>query len=310
MRFAVDPWDPAYGGVAESSGTAETTATLNLATEREPGSWTPIAVAKSLRQPVLFVDGVRRVEARLWIEGEADGIGLCASWAAGVVRCEADAEVVAAEVERGVFAASPNIEPVDTAVGVFSARVTPSSAAEVLSLALQERLTRLEVEVAEHARQGSDALLVVDGPLRGRQHLAHAVGMIKTQHVRYLPETLDPILERLAPGQRTPVFTIGTSWSRHSWYVRLPGSPSARAGIVRCECSADLSSSEAVAMASATAALLPRFASAPHKDPRAPQNLTPIAGLERRLRHLLGDALLVRRALQRAAALTTAVTAV
>ena len=34
---------------------------------------------------------------------------------------------------------------------------------------------------------------------------------------------------------------------------------------------------------------LPRFASSPYKDPRAPQNLTPIAGLERKLRGMLGD---------------------
>jgi hypothetical protein len=47
---------------------------------------------------------------------------------------------------------------------------------------------------------------------------------------------------------------------------------------------------------------LPRFASVPYKDPRAPQNLVPIAGLERRLRSLLGDARLLQRSLARAAA--------
>ena len=49
------------------------------------------------------------------------------------------------------------------------------------------------------------------------------------------------------------------------------------------------------------AATLPRFASEAHKDPRAPQNLYPIAGLEHRLRHLLGDQLVLDRALRRAA---------
>jgi hypothetical protein len=42
---------------------------------------------------------------------------------------------------------------------------------------------------------------------------------------------------------------------------------------------------------------LPRFASTPYKDPRAPQNLVPIAGLERRLRGMLGDARLLYRTL-------------
>jgi hypothetical protein len=49
-------------------------------------------------------------------------------------------------------------------------------------------------------------------------------------------------------------------------------------------------------------ACLPRFASRPHKEPRAPQNLCPIAGLEQRLRHLLGDSDLLERALRVAAA--------
>ena len=46
---------------------------------------------------------------------------------------------------------------------------------------------------------------------------------------------------------------------------------------------------------------LPRFASRAYKDPRAPQNLTPIAGLERRLRGLLGDPRLLHRSLTSAA---------
>ena len=41
-----------------------------------------------------------------------------------------------------------------------------------------------------------------------------------------------------------------------------------------------------------------RFASDPMHDPRAPQNLIPIGGLEARLKHLLGDASVVRRAIE------------
>ena len=54
-------------------------------------------------------------------------------------------------------------------------------------------------------------------------------------------------------------------------------------------------------MADVSTATLPRFASTPYKDPRAPQNLIPIAGLEKRLRALLGDARLLHRALARQA---------
>ena len=57
---------------------------------------------------------------------------------------------------------------------------------------------------------------------------------------------------------------------------------------------------EVVALADLTSRLLPRFASTPHKDPRAPQNLVPIGGLERELRRRLGDQQLLSRSLRAA----------
>jgi hypothetical protein len=47
-------------------------------------------------------------------------------------------------------------------------------------------------------------------------------------------------------------------------------------------------------------AVLPVVASEPHLDPRAPQNLVPIAALERELRRRLGDPAFVYRALREA----------
>jgi hypothetical protein len=99
------------------------------------------------------------------------------------------------------------------------------------------------------------------------------------------------------------VFTVVGRAPRHSWYLRLPGPPGGPlAGVVRLECPASVAADDAVALACRTASVLPRFASSPYKDRRAPQNLTPVAGLERHLRHRLGDQALVLRALRRAAA--------
>ena len=72
--------------------------------------------------------------------------------------------------------------------------------------------------------------------------------------------------------------------------------------MVRLECSADLPVPEVVRLADLSALLLPPLASSPHKDPRAPQNLVPIGGLERELRRRLGDQQLLYRSLRRAAA--------
>jgi hypothetical protein len=98
---------------------------------------------------------------------------------------------------------------------------------------------------------------------------------------------------------------MGTSWRRNSWYLRLPGAAGAPgSGVVRRVCSAELARSEVVRLANLSAVLLPPLASSPHKDPRAPQNLVPIGGLERELRRRLGDQGVLYRSLRAAAAQT------
>jgi hypothetical protein len=178
-----------------------------------------------------------------------------------------------------------------------------------LSMALQSRLAEVEVQVALEARAESgkrglpadDDLLIIDGPLRGRQHLPRALGYIKSHRTTYLPPQLNALVGALSPGQRTPVFLMGTSWERHSWYLRLPGDPgSPWAGIVRIECPSDLLLDEVTRLANLSQACLGRFASDSYKDSRAPQNLYPIGGLERELRHRLGDPKLLYRALRQA----------
>jgi uncharacterized protein len=142
------------------------------------------------------------------------------------------------------------------------------------------------------------ALVVYDGPLRGRNHPG-GVGYVKTQHVQYLPPAEQAVVGRLDDGERTPLFLIGDRFSRYSWYLRLPGPRThPLAGVVRCEIAGTCSIADAVGIADQVTATLPRFASAPHKDSRAPQNLYPIAGLEHRLRHLLADPALMERALR------------
>ena len=95
---------------------------------------------------------------------------------------------------------------------------------------------------------------------------------------------------------------MGTSWDRHAWYLRLPCRPGAPwAGVVRVECSADLPTTEVIRLADQSAATLCRYASSEYKDTRAPQNLYPIAGLERQLRRRLGHSQLLYRALQQEA---------
>lgn len=318
-RMFVDAWDPAYGasfeGGESSDGPASpSSAQVDTDVEVPAAEWAPIDVARGVRCPdvVFLVDGVRRNDAGLWT-AEDDGMsyaGLAASYAAGVVRCDLAngvAELVGARVGRGLFTASPSASDLRAGSVLYEVhRVSGTGEASKLPAAVQAPLTALEIDISGTARDGgSDGadLLVVDGPLRNRRQLPRTIGYVKTQQKQYLPAALTPVVTSLRPGQRTPVFQLGTVWGGWSWYLRLPGASGAPwSGIVRVECSPDLPAAAAVELAEVSSAVLPRFASSAYKDPRAPQNLVPIAGLERRLRGLLGDSRVLHRALTLATA--------
>ncbi len=324
MRFTVDGWDPTYGTSLElEEDLGESTAEVRVDVEFAAADWHPVAPDPAVVRPtaMLFVDGVRRIEARVWIDDVTAGApateasaALCASYAAGVVCCCASgAHLLTIEARRGLFTIAPHAVDVTTFAGTYAACHTPSSQTMPLSVtlssALQRRLAEMEVVVAAAARAElaahgviGDDLLVVDGPLRGRTHLPRAIGFIKSHRTAYLEPPLHAMVGALEGGQRTPVFLMGTSWNRHAWYLRLPCRPgSPWAGVVRVECSADLPRDQVIVLANLSQATLCRYASTEYKDARAPQNLYPIAGLERELRHRLGDSRLLYRALRVAA---------
>jgi hypothetical protein len=309
VRFSVDPWDPSYGASVEAElGQSAIEAEVEVEVTRE--AWTPLDPRPGAHPPdaVLFVDGVRRVEARAWIEYDDAAVpGLFASYAAGAVRCDGTARIVDPLVERGVFAPGRDLDDIDTRHGRFVAQVADDATPQKLMKTLLGAMADLEVLVAERARRAGEELLLLDGPLKHRRHVPHAVGIVKTHDVRYLEPAEDAVVGQLGAGQRTPVFRVDAQpFSRYSWYTRLPGPPGGPwAGVVRCEATGALPAAAVVALADTVTATLPVFASAPHKDARAPQNLYPIGGLERSLRHRLGDAAVIYRALRRAGAGST-----
>lgn len=316
MRFSVDAWDPGYGtSFQETPETLDASgARVTLEVELGAPDWRPIGPTDvAAPSAVLFVDGVRRIDARVWIADEAGveaSMGVCGSYAAGVVCCcEEGAHIPHLEVRRGLFTTTPKAEDLATGHGRWSlALTTPDPAtptSQTLSLALQRRLAELEVIVAASARAArrrNDDLLVIDGPLRGRTKLERTVSLIKSHQASYLPHEVGGIIGRLGAGERTPVFLLGTTWERYTWYLRLPCEIESNwSGIVRVECSPELAPHQAVSLANQSQATLPPYASEPHKDTRAPQNLYPIGGLETQLRHRLGDPALLWRSLRMAA---------
>lgn len=314
MQFAIETWAPDYGASANDGTLAPSDAHVDLAVEVHPDDWSPRDPSPDVRpvESMLFVDGVQRIDARVWVS--ADGLarlGVCASWAAGAVRCCDRAEVVAADVRRGVICPVEPLEPIVTRHGTYEPRSVPdveTGGSDPVQDAIGQARGDLEARVAiEAARGQAHDFVIVDGPLGDRRHIAGAVGYVKAHHVTYLPPEQQAVVAQLAAGQRTPLFRIGDRRFRYSWYLRLPGPgpgmalPHPSWGIVRCEAEGEMPLTGAVACADAVTAALPRFASRPHQDARAPQNLHPIAGLERQLRHRMGDPRLLERALRVAA---------
>jgi hypothetical protein len=307
VRFAVEAWAPEYGASIEAPELEAAGSTVDASVEASLGQWEPVSPAPGtgVAPVVLFVDGVRRVDARVWVsDGETTRPGVCATVAAGVVRCDGAAEVVEADVQRSFFVRHDDAEDIVTRHGSYTLVPLDDDGPDAVNLAIHHRMTAVEQAVSQGlvASAIESALVVYDGPLRGRNHPG-GVGYVKTQHVQYLDPAEQAVVGRLDDGQRTPLFLIsgagGDRFRRWSWYLRLPG-PRVHplAGVVRCEIAGTDTAADATRIADQVTATLPRFASAPHKDSRAPQNLYPIAGLEHRLRHLLADPALMERALR------------
>jgi hypothetical protein len=327
-RWRLRTWSPEYDS-ARPEGVAGPAPSVDAGVEVPVAAWAPRlppggrpagrTAAPPPSAPIVFVDGVQRIDAWADLDGPAGehGEALFASFAAGSVRVVPGhgATLGDARVERilvggpgdGAAAGGGAIGGGDLLVGGERYRCQTIGQETRLEVALQVARDRLEVEVADAgSRDVADqgGLVVVDGPLHHRDHLAGAVGYIKSHRVEYLPEpSLRQVLVDLGPGERTPLFLIDTGWLRWSWYSRLPvgsGLPAATgwAGLVRGEASSRLGVTAAAELADRATLAIARFASSPVKDPRAPQNLVPVGGLERLLRHRLGDRELLERALR------------
>ena len=314
MQFAVEAWDPEYGTGGDADALDSSTDVVDADVEVPRAQWAPITpLAEPPTGVIYFVDGVRRIDARIWV---ADGgrvlPGSCATVAAGSVACMPNAALVHdVKVKRAVFTPpADSAESIVTDFGEYVHVPVKTGTPEDLYLGIHEQMTDLETQTVPVA--ASSDLIVFDGPLRGRS-VPRSVGLIKTQHVQYLDDPEQLVVGTLDAGQRTPLFLIGAGgFARWSWYLRLPGPRThGWAGVVRCEMAAGAihsvdSLGDASEMANVISATLPRYASEPHKESRAPQNLYPIKGLEAALRRRLGDQRLLQRALRRSSTVGSA----
>lgn len=313
MRIAVEAWSPEYSAGVDLREPEETSVE-DVGTHHEmPPPWRPVARAgiPSSVASVAFVDGTRRIDARVFVVdgGPRARPGVAGSIGVGAVVCcprgSAHARIDETSVTRHLAVGGGRAPGLSAGAGLdYAPLPVPDEALELLVDAVHDQMRRLEADAAIRQAEAGH-LVFADGPLAvmdpGRRRV---IGCIKSHAKRYLPPAEEAVLEQLGCGERTPLFSFGARRPRYSWYVRLcepDRDGHGWQGLVRCEVPAAFSADEAVELADASTALLPRFASEPHWDRRAPQNLVPIAGLEKRLRHLLGERDLVYRMIRSAA---------
>lgn len=311
MRIAVEAWSPEYSAGVDL-GEPEQVSVEATKTDWEP--WAPVrrSSASAEVEDVAFVDGTRRIDARVFrVDDDVPPVpGIAGSIAVGAMICQADpagrARVGAERITRYLALCGGHSPGLFAARGLdYAPMAVAGDTLDTVIDALQDHMRRLEADLAvETAREGR--IVFADGPLAkieaGDRRI---VGYIKSHEKRYLGAQEAKVLPLLGCGDRSPLFSFGERRPRFSWYVRLcerDRNSHGWHGLVRCEVPFSTGIVRAIEIADASTALLPRFASKPHWDKRAPQNLVPIACLERRLRHRMSDPQLVHRKIAAAAA--------
>ena len=305
----VDPWDPGYGTSFELELELDDELPQSVETDIESITWAPVTPSPVEGLPCCaFVDGVRRIDLHLFAEESgAMAAALAGSWACGVAWSTRPPRVGEVVVGRAlVVGGGLAHHDLTTRIGADDLHYVFIGVAGATPIdpivGLQNIMREAEAVLAQTVFDGGEAeLLVLDGPLT---YFAQGpvVGMIKRQSRSYLPLDRATILAALTEGQRTPLFRLGEQrLERYSWYARLASVrpiDGGMTGIVRLEVATSIGLEKARELADLTTVVLPRFASVVGRDPRAPQNLYPVGQLERVLRHRLGDAALVKRALE------------
>lgn len=307
-RIHVEGWAPEYGSPMQADETLGDEDRVDESVE-VADAWEPIPGVDDGVGAVAFVDGVRRIDARLTLE-EGEGLpvaGICGTYAVGSVhwdRTVPASSVTHARVDRVAIFGSGRGAPMPSLGPELSYRSESIADADPAGLiqSLHGQMRKAEATLSEAlAREGH--FVVADGPINDLS-ATEKVGFVKTHRRPYLSDRRIGVVGGLRAGERTPMFLIGAggAYPRYSWYFRLADIDHGHAwtGVARAEVSSHLDLATARRMADRVTAVLPLVSSEPHLDPRAPQNLVPIAALERELRRLMGDPGIVYRALRAA----------
>jgi len=320
VRLRLDPWgvemELAYQ--AEEVPAQRSEVVLDV----EHSRWQPLRpVPPTLPlQQLLFLDGSRRVEARVRLEQGISGsaFGALGSYGVGVVACcpqqNRPAEFVVLEVERlcviGSSQTLPDLTVASSRAGqlgmlTYRAVAIAESEPEAVVRHLQFAMLEAESRLALRLSQQPEVLVICDGPRPRIGEAERVVGYLKTIHELRIGEPELAVVRQLEEGERSPLYLLKGVASEHDTFqcfLRLRDPHPwlySLAGMVRLQFYAGRTPEQtlprAALLADYLAALLPRFTSRAHQDPRAPQQLLPVRVLEQELGRRMGDLQLIRR---------------
>ena len=304
----LDPWPPDYDSAVQIDED-DLQGPTQVHIDVETSQWVP--TQKECVAPFIataFVDGVRRIEARVIAHEPGKLIyGLFGTVGVGnVLRTDHTARISSAFVHRYLILGSGKKKSEAVRVGgsnlafdgFASGYNTPPDMVDEL-----QNLMRIAEASLGQSLLASSTCVFVDGPLTYYSTSSQAlVGIIKRIHRLYLPTEYLDLLALLEKGQRTPLFMIDDGkYNRYSCYIRLTQplpTEHPYAGLIRIEIRSSVGLETTLNLANFASQELPKFASSRIRDPRAPQNLLPIGALEDELKRRLGDALLIQRGIQ------------
>lgn len=308
-RFFIDPWPPDYDSAIQIDEADIEAPEADVRVET--AEWKAICCKTVDSLPLMyFVDGVRRIEARVISEASDQIIyGLFGSTGVGTVLCRnglAEMHDDLLTINRYLIIGLQQEQKQSLRVGETDLHfegIAVSDNSPLTPLQQLQNLMRTEEMKLGQRFLSNDSCVFVDGPLSYFTTAKEAlVGIIKRIHRIYLPREYRGLLTQLRRGERTPLFLIrDQKYNRYSCYLRLAEPQEIEhplAGIVRLEIRAAVDMAKIVNLVNYASCELPRFASSPIRDPRAPQNLVPIGALEDELKRRLGDPVLIRRAIE------------
>jgi uncharacterized protein len=315
MKLRLDPWAAEYN-TAFFAEEAKYNNPEKLEPFVETETWERIAPKETSLtwDKLLFVDGTRRIEARVLLEDEREEVafGAMGSCAVGVVDCcpvhSRQAEIYKTEVSRICALSSghslPNFEvlPRGSRLGTlkYEIRSTDKREAEAVVQELQDVMLRQEKNLtAKLAQQHPESLIICDGQRPIDTDQTNVIGYLKTIHDSRISREQLGIVRSLEQGERSPVYKVNMSGDKvyFEWFLRLRDPRPwlySLAGMVRIQAYSQ-NLDYILQLANWTCLNLPVFASRQHQDPRAPQQLLPTRALEHELKRRMGDAQLIRR---------------